>query len=687
MISGADVERFIELVEQVRATQPSILDDMSVRALILADGEVPSAGEYISTQNWLYQVIRSAVVSSSKEGATNLRQLKSALYRRSRFLADASRYDAIPATILHGVNERYFAPLSETDSWARAIRSALALNSFFDVHREIEYVDQRDVVVTETARRWRDRGYRVRLDGLHFAFEEGEDARAAEAVNDMARRIGGQRLIRSVLASLNKSGYFVDGRFSIPRAATEMPILHTVASLPYGYIIQLAARHMRSMPMACPDGLIDSFVAYATDMISMLDVEVFSAHADMSTDHANLTQYARNLAVREFCFNFRQIRPNDALFMLENLFQWISSDDMKQQYGWVFHDALKLMMVVLDQWKCCPINTLFRLKDVSSATGLHDRTIKNVISSFSHRTNDINSGFTKPSDAVNCNLYRRPFIWQPGDKVLLTAPSIGAVGFIEAMLDAVRAIDTQADSKTGLAIESMLAEAFRRQGIEPTVVSMKYMIGKKTFDCDLLIETTDKIFLFEVKKKSLTNASLAGDPLNVLIDLCYAMVKAQTQLLHHEQMLARAEGITFENDLQVRAGNRQIEKIAVTLFDWGVLQDRMVSDTLIKLLAGSCIHAGEILAEEKNKINEINELIRVMTERSSDLNSRKNQSQPFFDCAFIGVPQILFMLDGVKTIGDFVKRFYKFKHVSVFGFDMYRGLSYCEELNIGIPDE
>lgn len=676
MISNVEVERFIELVQQARSTLPEILDESSVReTYAIEQSDVATCEGF---HDLLWKIIREAVVCSSKKEFINLRLLKSALFRRSRFFADGTRYDAIPATILFGVNEQHFVSLSDSASWYKAIRAAFALDAVLECRPDWE--DQRDVIVTDTARRWLQRGYRVRLDGQQFVFEADEEVRAANAVDNMARQIGGQRLIFTALTGLRDQGHFVNGRFSIPRSATSISVPRISGSLPYGYLLQLAVRHMRSTPSACSAKICASFSEYITDLVALLDVEAYSHWVQFFTDHALLPRYIQAFILSDFCLNLRQIRADDALYMLEHLFQWLPPETMREFHGWTLPEALKVARVCLKPGTPWPVNVIFQAEDICHATKLPAQLVDRILVSFTHHTDQLNAKFAKPTDAKECNFYRKPFIWQPGKKVLLTAPSLSAVGFIEAVLDAARAIDMNADGKTGLALESMLAESFRRQGIEPTAVSQKYSPNKKQhFDCDLLIETADTILLFEVKKKSLTNISMSGSVLDTLIDLSLAMVKAQTQLLHHEFQLTLEEGITFENEVQVQGHGRRVEKIAVTLLDWGTMQDRTVSDTILKHLAGTNISAVGVTDSQKQKLVECNKLLELVMKRAQQLTSPTSEGPlPFIDCTFLGVPQILFMLEGARSAEEFLARLRTFKHTSVATFDMYRGMRYMQ---------
>lgn len=305
MISNAEVEQFIELVAQARTTLPGQLDDTSIRDAFKIDER--AAGGLNQLRNVLWSVVGSAVALPSAQESINLRLLQSALFRRSRFNADGTMYDAIAATILFGVNEKSFVSLSDSETWITAIRAAFALDAILD-HRP-DRANQRDAIVTDAALRWLSRGYRIRLDGQQFTFEDDEEARAARAVDEMARQIGGQRLTFSLLTLLRNHGHFVDGLFSTPSSAKPVREDRATGSVPYGYVLQVAARHMRFTPAFFSQKLLTSFIEYATDLVSILDLEAFSAWARIFTDRVHLPRYVQTTTLDDFVSDFARFVP------------------------------------------------------------------------------------------------------------------------------------------------------------------------------------------------------------------------------------------------------------------------------------------------------------------------------------------------------------------------------------------
>lgn len=681
MISNAQVALFIRLTQHAGEGLPADLNEDAVRNVFQierGEGGVASA----QLKEALWSTIKVTVGNGNPKSGVNFRALRSALYRRSRFLGDESAHSCflVCEAILFGVSETYFTSLEAASAWTKAIQAALAISRLDDVERTFRH--ERDNIVCDAANRWRSRGYGIRLEGGQFLFDESEYVRAATEIEDMVRRIGGRRLVNVLLVSLQNSEQFADDRYSIPSSATTLPTERAVGSLPYGYLLQLAVKHFRSEPSYASRETAARCLEYATDLVSVLDVEHFSAFSKVFTDIEHLPQYVRTAALDEFCFRFRQIRPVDALYMLEELFGWMQFEPLRKHRGWGYAEVISIARLCLKETDARAVNQVYDLATISDRTGLPLSTTKALMSWFTHRTDEVNVDFVSPTDAIQCDFFLKPFVWKSGHKVLMPAPPVAGVAFIEAFLGILReAVGPEADSRVGYAMEAVLASSFRRQGIEPTAVSQKYRVGKQQFDCDLLVETPDAILLFEVKKKSLTHATLAGGPLEGLTDLSLAMVKAQTQLLHHEYALSQDKGIRFENGIHVVRGGRRIEKIAVTLFDWGAIQDRVVSDTLLNQLgSGVQIQADQVPESQKKRLEECNRILERVRAQRVKAAQLTETSQPFFDCTFLGLPHILFMLAGVKTSEEFIENLRAFKQIIAQTLDPYRGLRYAQYL-------
>lgn len=93
-----------------------------------------------------------------------------------------------------------------------------------------------------------------------------------------------------------------------------------------------------------------------------------------------------------------------------------------------------------------------------------------------------------------------------------------------------------------------------------------------------------------------TKSAMGGQVLDGMIDLALAMVRGQTQLGRHEILLRRQGYIEFEDGTRLELrGRKRINRIAVTLLDWGGVQDRVVAENACSVLKHPrCLPSGRL---------------------------------------------------------------------------------------------
>lgn len=674
VITSQEIESFVALANEARTyALPS--DPASIARHFGIEGQLGASQVRMA----IYARIRDAVVDQATTMPLDLRSLKSALVRRSRFKVDAEPYYRVPERILYGVNEFKFRPVSEREAWIRAISAAYALMAL-PGESSSDHVDA-DWTVTNGAQRLQARSYRIRLDGGDFVFEEGEFERCCRDIDGLAERVGGMAIVYGLLKILQNQKRFQRGRYRVGRQATVLSVAPPDPSIPYGYLFNVALRHMGSAASGRVDGkLLGELIAFATDFITVADIETYSVYGFMFTDHAHLPRYLQRLLLGDFLLGLRQLVPEDALTMIRGLFNWVDPAVMKERLGWTVADAIRLAEFLLRAVGPDTINMMFRHRDLAVAVRGHE-ALRKMLPAFVHRIDELNRGFTGPMKAAAAEFDRKPLVWQPGQKVLLISPPLCAIGFFEALAATTRGLDPDADKKIGLAAETMLANAFRQHGIAPAVVSGAFKVGKTDYNCDLAVETTDAVILFEVKKKSLTRAAMGGDIHGGLVDLCLAMIKAQSQLGIQEIELLKHGELRLANGDKLELRKRRIERVAVTLLDWGSIQYRSVVDNVHKVLASSNVGATSPTPEQAKAIAKNNRLLVQLSEQNRELSALKGQpQQPFFDWTFLGIPQILFMLDGVTDADGFYANLRTAKHMVTGSLDTYETLTYMQNL-------
>lgn len=641
---------------------------------------IPDAPGPIQLRDALYDVIRTQIVAPSpvKDGL-DLRSLHSALARRFLFKVDGEPHQKLAEWILFGVNEKYFRPLSERAPWLKAIRAVYALMAV-PGHEPTE-VAGRDTAVSRAALNLQARAYDMRLEGGQFVFVEGAFERCCADVDRRIQRLGGRFVIHKLLLVLQGTNRFVRGRYLVGRNASTVPGPADPA-VPFGYLLNVALRHMHHPPSVLhADKEWAGVIALAGDLIAVGDVENYSTYGFLFTDHQSLPKYLERLLVGDFWLSLRQLIAKDALSMIRGLFNWIDPAAIKAQLGWTVADAVTLAENVLGNVDPAAINHMFHRHDLAK-NGLSAKVLDKMLPAFTHRVDELNRDFHTPLQSSAAIFDQKPLVWQPGQKLLMVSPALCALGFFEALASAARLIDAaRADNLIGLAIEPFLANTFSARGVAPAIVSGKYKVGSTTYDCDLAIQSKDAVMLFEIKKKSLTRAAIGGSVLEGLIDLSKSMIKAQTQLGYQEIQLLKEGKIAFVNGATLELRGRRIERIAVTLLDWGSIQYRTIVDNIYKVLVSATWGATGASDKQNKSVAEGNALLALLQTQARELTALKgSERQPFFDWHFLGIPQILFLLDGVGSADEFYANLKTAKHAVTGSLDFYETLAYMQQI-------
>lgn len=626
-----------------------------------------------TTIETLYTKVKATTVTNKKSMTTNLRQIESSLYRMYHYNnGEGYAYHKIPAKILFSVNEDLFTTLDDRESWINAIHATLIIMAL-DSYDTWGQKYTADIPITNAALRIKARGFTPLFNGRHFYLNENESATYHTLLDNKMRDIGGTRFISLLLRNFQRINKYFEGRYLLGRP--EYPIVANgdfMPGLPYGYLIHLALRHMEKKTTYCNEQNFDSLLVMAQDWVGMLDIQDYSQFGSMFVVVQSLPNYISRTMLADSCLSFRQLSPDAAILFMEELFVWVDNDKMKSELGWDIKDALKIVKTIAKRVPDSSVNCLIPIEELRRNCGLEPHCITKLLPYFIHKTTEINKELKHPTDWEKVNFHEKPLIWQPGNKVLLVAKSLTFLAFYEALVLAIKTFERNCDNEIGNHIEPMVGKLFERASISPTAIARKFIVEGTEYESDLIIESDNVIILGEIKKKGLTRPSMAGDAVDGIIDLVLTFIKAQTQLAIQEIQLLKNGFIQFSDGQKLLHNGRRIERIAITLHDLGSVQDRMIAGNIIKTLINSVTTADHATPYQKRRLAECNDLTALLNDQTRQIISlNKNGSDPLFDCTFLGVPQIQFLLNGVKSVDEFHSNLRTVKTSVRASFDMY----------------
>lgn len=314
---------------------------------------------------------------------------------------------------------------------------------------------------------------------------------------------------------------------------------------------------------------------------------------------------------------------------------------------------------------------------------INRNTIKKILDIYSQPKFNVNKDFNLPTDIAHEGFAFsfKPLIMSNPNEYILMNHSWCSPSFYEAVVFELRQeYDKNIDNKIGFhGIEKIVKNELVSRGL--TYGYGEYKVDKNRFNthrekgkCDVVIETNDTIIFIEIKKKPLIRKSQAGSAIDVFVDLSKSLIEAQLQLGWHEIIIRDKGYLELETDLgkkQVQLNGRAIERIALTLSDFGGLQDRTILFQILDLMLTT--RFGVNREEDKTKLSEVHKKLDKLLEQQKKLIAlgKKQNGFPFFNCWFLSLPQLLIILDDVNSNELFKNALWRTRHISTKSLNFY----------------
>jgi Holliday junction resolvase-like predicted endonuclease len=498
---------------------------------------------------------------------------------------------------------------------------------------------------------------RVENDRLHL--DPNQFNRLCTDIDADIRIIGGGIVLFQMFGYLKDTNQYEFERYIPGRVFGTRPRL---PSLPVGYLLNLGVKHLDKAPLFNHEvaGPIWKRIAErARDFCALFDVEPYHNIENIVLPPRELPAYLGSVALFDHLFAFHQWRPSEAINLIAAILDFVDPERLLGLVGWTLNDALKLTEFALTK---ASVRDMYCITDEDIiADGIDVARWHRMRPHFVHGLGMANRSYLAPRDANKSDFCFKPFIEIHNKQLLLISSSICALAFFEAITRAARdAGYPELDNQMGRALERVAANAFRAHGITPTVHgNKKYKMldpstGKKQEgECDLVVGTLQRIVFVELKKQPHRHVSSTGNALANLIDLSASLFHAQHQLARHERILLHSNHLLFENGYRLDYGRRGIERMAITLLDYGGLQDKYLLKQLFAALVGADIKADGIDTDTAKKLSKLNKYMKQLLSEAKALE-KLGQSDKllFLNCWFLSMPQLLLLLDGVTNADE-----------------------------------
>ncbi|MCP9760076.1 hypothetical protein EGI20_12245 [Aquitalea sp. S1-19] len=516
----------------------------------------------------------------------------------------------------------------------------------------------RELAVARAARRLKDQGYAIRLAPGWISLEDCAETALLAEVERLAAGIGGLNLARSLFAALAPSYDATMQRYHLIPGVSARPLF------PWGYLLQLAVKHFLHPPNERnTQENWERLLEQITDYTAVIDVQPYVLGEALLLIPEQLLKHLQDLALYDTLFRFPQLRPSDAARLCQGLLGFLDPT-LTTPDGWCIAHAVDV------------VDALFTLTPdvrgpVTVSCDALCRALPHVPPDevrllleqvLSHPAGGANQEFSNPTSALGTDFHSRPLLHIANGRFLMIDRSVCAAACIEALLAPLRLHVKGLDDKAGKQAERFLEAEFSAHGVTPHHGEYKMIdsANNAASDCDLVIETTEKIVFLELKKKALTRKARVANAEALLIDLAQSLVHAQEQAGKHEQRLRLHDHIALEHEgqtYQLFKKSRSIERLAITLFDYGGFQDRALIVQLMEILPHLVFSRNSQTPEDMEldkKLKALNQKLDKLRQQLEELPTGPLHPAPRLEhCWFLSVPQLLVLLDEVTDAESF----------------------------------
>jgi hypothetical protein len=581
--------------------------------------------------------------------------------------------------------------------WDRAIRGAFdhAQIQPFGVDRERIYV--RDFMVAKAAQYLRDSGFAIHLEPSLLRLEEAAEAALVAAIEDLIITMGGLNVARRIFAAIS-SVYDVDQqRYHLVRRVSMTG--GGEPQIPWSYLVQLSVKHLRGRkPYENNEILWQRLCNLSQAYAAVIDVQPYSPNFWVKLNAVALLRHLQEMAVYDALFCIPQLRPSDVSRIARGMFDWRDMG-VPTAAGYSIDHVLEIIEYLLSPARDARGPSVVDEISIRRACPAIPRKIVTQILDdvLSHPIAGANRKFSRPTDAplpddpdikdAGHDFFLRPLLRHSGRQFILLDRSVCAPACLEALLGCLRPETKGIDEKVGASIERFLEAEFALHGVG--VTGGDYDIDGEHGECDLVINAHDVVVLAEVKKKPLTRRARAGSDTHLLLDLAGSLLVAQAQAGWHEVRLRRHGYLNLKRNgitTRLELNGREVERVAVSLFDFGSFQDRILLTQFLE--TNMNVKFTPTDPRLSRKFDEINDALVEIRDQVAVLHPDETVvKQPFFHCWFLSVPQLLIFLDGVTDSAGFKAALWKCRHIVTGSSDLYFDLAYRKNLDRRAPAE
>lgn len=567
------------------------------------------------------------------------------------------------------------------EPWIKAIHFSL-LYFLYRKKKADQGALEEDNIIANSLVYLKKKGFNINCIDGRIEADDTELTRLSSAIDYRVKKLGKQGFVNFVsIIARNYSGN--EQRFFFHR---RRKVLHTplLPSPPHGYLFNLFCKNLNSsckLKAKKQEQLFDEIQDLSTHLATILDIDKMSPFSNLNVGPENIVEKLREWVLYPEVFYIPQISLKHGKRIFPRLFELINNNT---------EDALSEIMKtsrVMEKIEDSISQNgsisgeLTEEKILSLCIGVDTpKNIKKILNSISKPADEINKGYISPFDAYKSNIREFPLIKTGTVYILANIATYNAAKY-RALIRASDKYNPKTEQRLGYALEDFIKECFDKSNIQyhhsiefptPEYVQLITNTQRDKGECDFVIETSEYVYLIEVKKKGLTKESHSGSSLHLLADTALSFLKSINQLTVAEIMLLNEGKISCSNcDKELELNQREIFKLVISLEDMASLQCDNIKSNILYGLYGQRVDVDDNSYD--HLADKINKTLEEFTLLQAELIKKggKYQHTPFHRVSYLSIPQLLTLLDDVNNNDDLSDNIYRSNSVVYSLMDWY----------------
>lgn len=407
---------------------------------------------------------------------------------------------------------------------------------------------------------------------------------------------------------------------------------------PFNLLFQLSAKHIKEKNTIASQEIekyVDEIIKLADAYLDICDIQGTSGVEYSMLDAERFPLYLTNEMVFDKICVAQQY---SAKFILTSLNYLIKPWFQYAKASYSYQDYYKVAEYVL---KIPTFGGVIDMTTLKKKTGISLYRLRQILKDMSIPANEVNREFVSLNSKIN--LFSKPIISFPVEKYFFIDEHFCGIGFLNAACEMISRYYSRLEREQGEAVEKMLRDEMKKKGYRLKYGKYSGKNGMNAGECDLVLDR-ERIVFMEIKKKCIADELDVLDPVTVLENMAFGMIRAQKQCFFHEKYLKMNGEINFDKEQQkliCNADQIPVYKISVCYPEYTFLTNKMFSMRLLEILLCKRFIAVDAGCQEKlDKLNDIGEIIRKCVV-SQDQEKCINVQELSFYSLFCSMQQIL----------------------------------------------